>query len=886
MAGSYRNLLIRIGPWDQDRRCYPTEAELGDGSIFQSELRLDVSALRAAALDAKAYGLALFNALFVGRIRTAYDRAIAPAEDQADSRLRIRLWIDDAAVELHALAWERMYHEYGGQAHPIATSAVTPFSRYTGLELPEPAPVSERPLRLLVVTTNPVGLESFGLAPIDVDREVDTLRQALGDLGRKKLVQVTLLPGRTGLSPELRARLPRANYRIQDGSASLERILRLLPTHHILHFIGHSRFGRRQPAGGADAAAIFLEREDGSIHIVEDEEIVSGMVQVRPLPSLVFLAACSTAQRRPDAAHPFVGLAPRLVKIGVPAVVAMQDVVPVALAQQLASDFYRDLLMHGEVDYALNQARQLLFKSSEIDWAIPVLFMRQEHGQILDLRPATRTAAPIPLTRKTWRQWLQARARPAYLIGLLISLLTLIATVLTLYRDPAIDRLLFGPGHMNGDLKIAVARFGGLDSQGRIVQLDAADDLAAPMYMFLEDELQSLNQAQATFSIDIWPPDRTGWIDGSTPEARAKSAADLADQIRADIIIYGTLEPGPDTTILTPEFYIAEEKLPGAEELVGAYQLGSSISRPGTTENPTSMQELRAQLLTRTGALAQFIIGLGYYATDRFEEAARYFQAAESTKGWDDRDGKEVLYLFLGTTANKGEDLDAAEMYYARASQINPEYARARLGLGEVQYHTSRGSGLCEPGTVDADGLRKAITIYQSALAVPYPSQANISAKTAFFVGRAYLCLSRAHEGDYRGDAAREFKKVIDEYHSSNQRIHDLAADAHGNLGIVYSTVLPGDDLEKVKAGYRAAAQEYSEAIKVSRRPEWRAYYSLSLTFVNLGLEECDAAATAWIDADKQHETATAPNPGYEDWHGYVEKAWAISKCQKPVTTP
>ena len=194
MAGSYRNLLIRIGPWDQDRRCYPTEAELGDGSIFQSELRLDVSDLRAAALDAKAYGLALFNALFVGRIRTAYDRAIAPAEDQADSRLRIRLWIDDAAVELHALAWERMYHEYGGQAHPIATSAVTPFSRYTGLELPEPAPVSERPLRLLVVTTNPVGLESFGLTPIDVDREVDTLRQALGDLGRKKLVQVTLLP--------------------------------------------------------------------------------------------------------------------------------------------------------------------------------------------------------------------------------------------------------------------------------------------------------------------------------------------------------------------------------------------------------------------------------------------------------------------------------------------------------------------------------------------------------------------------------------------------------------------------------------------------------------------------------------------------------------------
>jgi tetratricopeptide (TPR) repeat protein len=885
MAGSYRNLLIRIGPWDQDRRSYPTEAELDDGSIFQSELRLDVSALRAAALDAKAYGLALFNALFVGRIRTAYDRTIAPAEDQADSRLRIRLWIDDAAVELHALVWERMYQEYGGQVLPIATSAVTPFSRYTGLELPEPAPVNERPLRLLVVTTNPLGLESFGLAPIDVEREVEGLRQALGELGRKKLVQVTLLPGRTGLSPELRAQLLRADYHIQDGSASFEQILRLLPTHHILHFIGHSRFARHRQAGDADTTALFLERENGSIHIVEDEEIVSRLVQVRPLPSLVFLAACSTAQRRPDAAHPFVGLAPRLVKIGVPAVVAMQDVVPVAMAQQLASDFYRSLLKHGEVDCALNQARQLLFQSAEIDWAIPVLFMRLEHGQILDLRPAARTAALVPLTRKTWRQWLQTRARPAYLIGLLIGLLSLIATVLALYRDPTINRLVFGPGRMTGDLKIAVARFRGLDAQGRIVQLDASDELAASMYMFLDEELQSLNRDH--FDIEIWPPDRTGWIDGATPEARAKSARELADHdhIRADIIIYGTLEARPDEIRLAPEFYIAEAKLPGAEELVGTYQFGSIIRSPGTTENPASKRELRDQLLTRTGALAQFIIGLGYYATDGFEKADRYFQAAESTKGWDDRDGKEVLYLFLGTTANKREDLQAAQMYYARASGLNPEYARARLGLGEVQYHTSRGSGLCEPGTIDADGLRKAIAMYQSALDGPSPLQANIPAKTAFFVGRAYLCLSRAHVSDYREDAAREFKKVIDEYRG-NQRIQNLAADAHANLGIVYSTVLPGDNPEEVKAGYRAAAQEYSEAIKVSRQPEWQAYYYLSLTFVNLGLEECDAAATAWINAGKQHESATRPNPGYEDWHAYIEKAWAISKCQKPITTP
>ena len=67
------------------------------------------------------------------------------------------------------------------------------------------------------------------------------------------------------------------------------------------------------------------------------------MAGVHPLPQLVFLAACDSAKRPENGANPFVGLAPKLVEKGVPAVVAMQDLVPMDLAHTLTGDFYRRL---------------------------------------------------------------------------------------------------------------------------------------------------------------------------------------------------------------------------------------------------------------------------------------------------------------------------------------------------------------------------------------------------------------------------------------------------------------------------------------------------------------------------------------------------------------
>lgn len=381
MAEAYTDLQIRIYPYDERAQAYPVEAELGDGSRYTGgQLKLDRQALLAQQLNAEAYGMALFNALFAGDIRRAYDKATGAAEVESGGRLRVRLWVDDEAVELHAIPWERLYHLHKGNTVPLGASTLTPLSRYTSLEAREPAPIPDTPIRMLVAVSNPSNLPN-GLAPANVDVEVDNLRRSLSELKKQGKVEVTILPGHTGLSSSLRGKLEAEGYTLLEGVTNLFNIAPHLAKSHIFHFIGHGAF-RRKSERGEGVAALYLEKADGTWQAVRDEEIVSMFTALGTLPHLVFLVACESAAREAEAETPFVGLGPKLVHAGVPAVVAMQAQVPVELARLLSGEFYSQLAQHGEVDRALSQARLQVFDAKRTEWAIPVLFMRIRKGRL------------------------------------------------------------------------------------------------------------------------------------------------------------------------------------------------------------------------------------------------------------------------------------------------------------------------------------------------------------------------------------------------------------------------------------------------------------------------------------------------------------------------
>ncbi len=393
MSLQFQDFLIRIQALDPESKDYPVEATLEDGRFATGAMRLNLDLLLATEVDTEGYGLALFEALFAGTVGEAFDLARGAAE-AGRRKLRIRLWIDDDAPEIQALPWERMHLPGATSATPLACSEQNGFSRFHGLNLPQPPPIDERPLQMLAAIANPLDLPP-GLSPIDVEAELRVIGRALSEVLAEGLVKLTVAAGRSGVPPNVRSILSAAGVRFDESLVTPQWVLAEFPRFHLVHFVGHGFF-RQASAGQAGTAALYLEDDEGRCKVVREEELVAGLTSAGQLPHLVFLAACESA--RQDATNPLVGLAPRLTRAGVPAVVAMQDRVPMETARLLTSHFYSNLLRHGVVDLAMNQARRLLFNREEPDWATPVLFSRLEDNLLIQPLPEEEPSTPaIPL---------------------------------------------------------------------------------------------------------------------------------------------------------------------------------------------------------------------------------------------------------------------------------------------------------------------------------------------------------------------------------------------------------------------------------------------------------------------------------------------------------
>jgi hypothetical protein len=409
--GEYCWLRIRIFGANGAERIYPVEAELDDGSWYSGQLKMgedELTELFTLESEVRDYGIKLGRLLFNEKILTAYVLALGRAREQCEGRLRLQLWISPACNELQALMWERAYVELNGQSVPLSSAQLTPYSRFTRLSKAEPRAIKDRPLRILIAISNPLNLPA-GYAEIRVDEEVESLADALADVDD---IAVTILPGRTGVtSKKLREKLKTLKFKLVEGPTSPDVIQKELGEHHILHYLGHGKFQpNKAPFEGkmirTGATFLYLENDDGTLLPAPDDEIVRRLASFEGIPRLIFLSACETARREAEDPHPFVALGPKLVEAGFPAVIAMQEKVPMDLARRLSHGFYHSLLQHGLVDRALNESRNFLQSERHSDWAIPVLFMRLPGGRLFEpnpVRSALREMASARLFSPRWR---------------------------------------------------------------------------------------------------------------------------------------------------------------------------------------------------------------------------------------------------------------------------------------------------------------------------------------------------------------------------------------------------------------------------------------------------------------------------------------------------
>lgn len=346
---------------------YPLELRVADGPEASGVAQLELTAL-AATLDPHDYGRTLGAALFADpAIATPYREAIAIARRGGQS-LHVRLWLDPAAPELHALAWERLYQPSGDGWQPLATAADTPPARLVpSTRWGQAAPRIDRPLRALLLIASPAGLTAFGLDPIALD-EGDALQALLTAHGELAL---TVLRSGTAAPPTLDALREALGQGVD-----------------LLHILCHG-------AVTSEGSVLYLEQAGGGVDPVTTDRLVACLTPLQLPPQLVFLAACDSAVRGADEA--FLPLGPALVATGgVPCVVAMRERLHLTTARPLMRHFYDRLLAHGQADLALSEARALI--TERWDWGAPVLFSRGADCTVLafPLDPTLARGAELP----------------------------------------------------------------------------------------------------------------------------------------------------------------------------------------------------------------------------------------------------------------------------------------------------------------------------------------------------------------------------------------------------------------------------------------------------------------------------------------------------------
>jgi tetratricopeptide (TPR) repeat protein len=279
-----------------------------------------------------------------------------------------------------------------------------------------------------------------------------------------------------------------------------------------------------------------------------------------------------------------------------------------------------------------------------------------------------------------------------------------------------------------------------------------------------------------------------------------------------------------------------------AREIVGQHDLGKVIEVAG--ENTIARREFGTQMFARGKALAIMSARLGYFALHQYDQALATFQTGMSISGWEDDQGKKVLYTMTGFAAGKvgdslldqGEvekaraDFDLAQEVLQKALVIDPGYARPYIGIANLNYMRALIPYKLSKNYQDVDNalLDQCLADLDQAVAAPNkPPLAEAETKIHFARGQCLLL--KAFSGAITAQPAfDEFQLVVQAYgDGKNPRVQELAAEAHARLGLIYRLLNKND---QALIEYQAAADLLTDY------PERQAVYATRVADLSIGL--------------------------------------------------
>ena len=323
-----------------------------------------------------AFGQKLYNALFQGQIRDSWVTAQGIAQNRRES-LRLRLGLK--GDRLQRLPWEVLH----AGNRPIATGTDVIFSRYQSnftplaneLQLHQTSG-NDQTLRILMVLSAPTDQEVLQL-----EQEAENLKQEL---------QADRRLSQPEQPPEIQLTILR-----QPGREQLTRALEH-GQYHVLHYAGHSDLG----ASGGD---VYLVNEQTGLTEVLGGDDLAGLLVNNGISLAVFNSCRGVyaATTDPSTLAGAGNLTNALLKRGIPAVLAMAERIPDDVARNLSQLFYRSLKQQNAVDLSLSRARQGLissYSSTQLYWALPVLYLHPEFDGYLQPRPSENSNGRSPLS--------------------------------------------------------------------------------------------------------------------------------------------------------------------------------------------------------------------------------------------------------------------------------------------------------------------------------------------------------------------------------------------------------------------------------------------------------------------------------------------------------
>ena len=251
------------------------------------------------------------------------------------------------------------------------------------------------------------------------------------------------------------------------------------------------------------------------------------------------------------------------------------------------------------------------------------------------------------------------------------------------------------PPVMNGLYNIAVADIGELASDGQVRSSVEGNAVS-----------QSITAAlQSTFQNDpnilVWNNSselrlkrvRIRTLEGNSSQELTQEAANFAQRLNADMVIYGTIDRRQQPPLLSIQMYLAPKLEDALDEIKGSFPLDVPIPLNSDIDSDS----VRTEIARQTNLLTSLALAQVESKAGRTVEALDgYLKAAESAPESDMLQffiGRESLFVIEREAIPQAADAafeEQARLAFEKALQLNLQNARAYVGLGSLHLKQAK----------------------------------------------------------------------------------------------------------------------------------------------------------------------------------------------------